>query len=150
MRLSCWEFTRIASEEIQDARLRRARCMGKAVTSHISSAILFSWSTSPRAVEGHFEHPYGRNWKDITDHVNPTLAMLVGLHLRPNTGKCHPYALHYVSLGARTEEVACMGTLTANLHLMMHSFYLPTQERYKIICEAKAFPSDQVGSHLPS
>lgn len=46
--------------------------------------------------------------------------------------------------GAKESEVVCMGTLTANLHLMMSTFYKPTQERHKILCEAKAFPSDQV------
>jgi kynureninase len=40
-----------------------------------------------------------------------------------------------------------MGTLTANLHLMMSQFYKPTSERYKLLCEAKAFPSDQVSDH---
>ena len=46
-------------------------------------------------------------------------------------------------IGAKEEEIVTMNQLTVNLHLLMISFYHPTAARYKIICEAKAFPSDQ-------
>ncbi|KAJ7285942.1 pyridoxal phosphate-dependent transferase [Mycena rebaudengoi] len=82
---------------------------------------LHAWGIS--GVSGHFDtHPYGRGWVAFCDHITPLFADIVG---------------------AKEKEVACMGTLTANLHLMMESFYKPTSERYKILCEAKAFPSDQ-------
>lgn len=48
-----------------------------------------------------------------------------------------------VMIGSLPQEVVVMNQLTVNLHLMMVSFYRPTKQRYKIICEAKAFPTDQ-------
>jgi kynureninase len=46
-------------------------------------------------------------------------------------------------VGAKTSEVVAMNHLTVNLHLLMISFYRPTEQRYKIITEAGAFSSDQ-------
>jgi kynureninase len=46
-------------------------------------------------------------------------------------------------VGGLPKETILMNQLTVNLHLLMVSFFRPTKERYKIICEAKAFPSDQ-------
>lgn len=44
--------------------------------------------------------------------------------------------------GGTEKEVVAMGSLTNNLHLLLVSFYRPTKDRYRIICEKKAFPSD--------
>ena len=46
-------------------------------------------------------------------------------------------------VGSKENEVVVMNSLTVNLHLLMVSFYKPSKRRNKIICEAKAFPSDQ-------
>jgi len=71
-------------------------------------------------VEGHFQ---ARNpWLSYHEIFLPQLSKIVG---------------------ALPHEVVVMNSLTVNLHLLMVSFYRPAKERYKIICEAKAFPSDQ-------
>lgn len=71
-------------------------------------------------VEGHFHarHP----WVSYHEMFPPLLADIVG---------------------AKETEVVVMNQLTVNLHLLMASFYRPNGRKKKIICEAKAFPSDQ-------
>jgi len=46
-------------------------------------------------------------------------------------------------VGAKESEVVSMNTLTTNLHLLFASFYRPTKQRYKIICEDTIFPTDR-------
>ena len=72
------------------------------------------------AVEGHFyaEKP----WWDYHERLAKPLAKVVG---------------------AKPEEVSVMNTLTVNLHFLLVSFYRPNKKRFKILCEEKAFPSDQ-------
>jgi kynureninase len=72
------------------------------------------------AVEGHFYAD--KPWWDYHERFAKPLGKIVG---------------------ALPSEVTVMNTLTVNLHLLMVSFYRPTKTRYKIICEEKAFPSDQ-------
>lgn len=45
-------------------------------------------------------------------------------------------------VGAKKNEVVVMNALTTNIHLLLMSFYRPTKRKYKILCEANAFPSD--------
>lgn len=45
-------------------------------------------------------------------------------------------------VGAKPIETVVMNQLTSNLHFLFVSFYRPTKERYKIIMETAAFPSD--------
>ena len=72
------------------------------------------------AVEGHFYAD--KPWWDYHERFCQPLSEIVG---------------------AKPTEVGVMNTLTVNLHLLLVSFYKPTPKKYKIICEEKAFPSDQ-------
>ncbi|XP_036110554.1 kynureninase isoform X2 [Molossus molossus] len=45
-------------------------------------------------------------------------------------------------VGANEKEIVLMNGLSVNLHLLLLSFFKPTPKRYKILLEARAFPSD--------
>ena len=68
-------------------------------------------------------------------------------HFRARNPWMHYHELFSSALskiaGAKESEVCAMNALTVNLHLLMISFYRPEGKRTKIICEAKAFPSDR-------
>ncbi|CAF0769446.1 unnamed protein product [Rotaria sordida] len=59
--------------------------------------------------------------------------------------KCDIPCLSTMSLlvGGQIKEVALMNQLSSNLHFMMTAFYQPQSNRYKILYEEHAFPSDQ-------
>jgi kynureninase len=46
-------------------------------------------------------------------------------------------------IGAKPIETVVMNSLTVNLHLLMVSFFKPTEERRRVVIEKGAFPSDQ-------
>jgi kynureninase len=71
-------------------------------------------------VEGHFE---AKNpWFSYHEILTDQMAELVG---------------------ATNKEVVAMNGLSVNLHLLLTTFFRPQGKRNKILCEAKAFPSDQ-------
>ncbi len=76
------------------------------------------WATY--GVEGHFEAR--KPWYAYHEFLSEKAARLVG---------------------ANSDEVVVTHSLTTNLHLLLVTFYQPKPERYKILCEEKAFPSDQ-------
>ena len=75
-----------------------------------------------RGVDGHFADERHDGWLGFHERFAAPLAALAG---------------------AKRAEVVAMNTLTVNLHLMLVTFFRPTRERYKILIERDAFPSDR-------
>ncbi|KAG2389164.1 hypothetical protein C9374_014564 [Naegleria lovaniensis] len=81
-------------------------------------------------VEGHFSSAFGTNkWFQVEESVKNAMAKIVG---------------------AKPIEVTVMNSLTANLQVLLMSFYRPTKQKYKILIEQFPFPSDMhaVTSHI--
>ncbi|KAE8326516.1 pyridoxal phosphate-dependent transferase [Aspergillus sergii] len=99
-------------------------------TAKYLEAQLDTWSSI--GVSGHFVDLEGsplKQWQLLSEQAAASMSKIVG---------------------AQAEEVAAMGTLTANLHLLLASFYKPTPKKHKILLDWKAFPSDHyaIESHL--
>jgi kynureninase len=88
---------------------------------NVSAAVQFELDEWAKyGVEGHFHA--SNPWYSYHELLTPAMAEIVG---------------------ARDSEVVCMNSLTTNIHLLFVSFYRPDSQRYKIISEAKMFPSDR-------
>ena len=89
--------------------------------------------------------------KQTAEFVRQELDDWARLGVEGHTEARHPWMPYHEFLtthmaevvGALPEEVVIMNGLTANLHLMMVSFYRPTADRYKVVIEKDAFPSDR-------
>jgi len=88
------------------------------ITKNYIKEVLDDWAKF--GVEGHTEakHP----WLPYHEFLTNTMAEIVG---------------------AKPIEIVVMNTLTTNLHLLMVSFYQPTEKKYKVVIESDAFPSDK-------
>lgn len=89
----------------------------KGARAHVDE-VMDKWARD--AVEGHFLDP--APWMPYHELVRDGIAGVVG---------------------AEPSEVVAMNSLTANLHLMMVSFFRPDAQRNVILMEAGAFPSDR-------
>lgn len=82
------------------------------------NAELDAWAD--RGVESYFEPP--RSWIEADVRHRRIMAGVVG---------------------ARPDEVALTGSLTTNLHLLLASFFRPRGDRFRVLIERPAFPSDR-------
>lgn len=88
------------------------------ITSAYIQEVLKDWEDL--GVEGHTEAKH--SWLPYHEFLTENMAKIVG---------------------AKPLEVVVMNTLTTNLHLMMVSFFQPTKNKFKIVVESDAFPSDK-------
>ncbi|MCE2791444.1 MAG: kynureninase [Planctomycetota bacterium] len=89
------------------------------LTAEYVALELEAWRT--RGVRGHFSgaHP----WMPYHEFLTEPMARIVG---------------------GLPSEVVVMNSLTANLHLMLATFFRPQGRRNKILIESGAFPSDHI------
>lgn len=130
------------------AQLKRKTLVDDAKTSATASSpddesIYFcgnSLGLQPKAVAEHLS-AYLKTWGSIA--VGGHFTQLGDSPLTPYQDMAADCARKMADIvGASPSEVVAMNTLTINLHLMMATFYKPTEKKHKIMCEWRPFPSD--------
>ncbi|MBI1193303.1 MAG: kynureninase [Bacteroidetes bacterium] len=95
--------------------------------------------------------------KSAADYVRTELEDWARLGVEGHVHSRNPWLYYHHTVEHQTAalvgasspgEVVVMNALSVNLNLMMVSFYRPTPSRYKILLEAKAFPSDQYAAEM--
>ncbi len=89
--------------------------------------------------------------KNARKYVDEMFEDWAKLGVEGHTHARHPWLPYHELLtesmskivGGKPEEVVVMNSLTVNLHLLMASFYRPTERRHKILVEYSPFPSDR-------
>ncbi len=114
---SAFNFPKVNGEQVIYFTGNSLGLQPKSAVNYVNE-VMEDWAKL--AVEGHFYAD--KPWWDYHERFNEPLSKIVG---------------------AKPMEVTVMNTLTVNLHLLMASFYAPTHRKFKILCEEKAFPSDQ-------
>lgn len=114
---SAFNFPKVNGEQVIYFTGNSLGLQPKSAVNYVNE-VMEDWAKL--AVEGHFYAD--KPWWDYQERFSEPLSKLVG---------------------AKPTEVTVMNTLTVNLHLLMASFYAPTHRKFKILCEEKAFPSDQ-------
>jgi kynureninase len=102
-------------------------------------------------VDGHFRKPDGKE----PESKKPDGKKPDGKKPDANATPAEPWFSYHALcaepgarlVGALPHEVVAMGSLTANLHMLMVSFYRPTAARNQIVIEGGAFPSDRWAVH---
>ncbi len=83
----------------------------------------------------------------VNEELNDWARLGVEGHFKKDTGwfSCHELLRGSTArlVGASPRGVGVGNRVTVNLHLLLVSFYRPTADRYRIICEGGAFPSDR-------
>jgi kynureninase len=136
------------------------------LTKELRDAKLQDREDPLRDIRGEFYHPTGKNGKSLVYMNGNSLGLMPiaaerAMQTELDKWKKHAVRGHWTEpapwlsyddlarpmlaeiFGAELSEVVAMGTLTANLHNLLLTFYRPTEQRNTLLLAGGGFPSDR-------